>query len=331
MSAKNNPSPESTADREILVSRVFDAPRELVWRAMTDSTQVVKWWGPRGFTTTIKKMEVKPGGTWEHTMHGPDGTNYPNKSIFKEVVAPECLVFAQGGTREGGGLDVNFIATWSFDQLGGSQTRVTIHMVFPTPAARDLVVKEFGALEGAKETLARLSEHLPVMAAAPRAFTVTRTFDAPRDLVWRVWTEREHLMRWFGPKGFTTVVAALEARPGGMFHYAMRTPDGHEMWGKWIFKELFRPEKMVVIVSFSDAKAGITRHPMSPHWPLETISTTTLTERDGKTTVTLNWAPYNATDAERQIFDSSHESMKQGWGGTMEQLTAYLAEIQKGE
>src|ERR1700678_444638 len=98
---KNNP-PENSADREIVISRVFDAPRELVWQAMTDPLHVIHWWGPRGFTTTIEEMNVRPGGVWKQVMHGPDGTDYPNKSIFTEVVKPERLVYAHGGGKKGG-------------------------------------------------------------------------------------------------------------------------------------------------------------------------------------------------------------------------------------
>jgi uncharacterized protein YndB with AHSA1/START domain len=108
----------------------------------------------------------------------------------------------------------------------------------------------------------------------------------------------------------------------------MKSADGHEMWGKWIFREIVPTEKLVVIVSFSDAKGGVTRHPLSATWPLETLSTTTFTERNGKTTLSLRWVAINATEAERKTFDSSHDSMTQGWGGTMEQLTEYLANVQ---
>lgn len=157
------PSPEDTADREILVSRIFHAPRELVWQAMTDPEHVIHWWGPRGFTNTIKTMDVRPGGVWELTMHGPDGVNYPNKSVFKEVVKPERIVYSHGGGRENG-PGAHFIATWSFDRIDANQTKLTIHMVFPSAKDRDFVVREFGALEGARQTLERLSEHLRKMA-----------------------------------------------------------------------------------------------------------------------------------------------------------------------
>jgi uncharacterized protein YndB with AHSA1/START domain len=158
---KNNPA-EKTADREIVISREFNAPRELVWEAMTNLKHVVNWWGPRGFSTTIETMDFRVGGVWQHVMRGPDGVNYPNKSVFKEIVKPERIVYSHGGKREGG-PGVSFESTWTFDLVGDNKTKVTIRMVFPTAADRDRVVKEFGAIEGGKQTLERLGEYLPKM------------------------------------------------------------------------------------------------------------------------------------------------------------------------
>jgi uncharacterized protein YndB with AHSA1/START domain len=92
MAEKGTSRAEDTSAREIVITRVFDAPCELVFDAMADPKQVVQWWGPIGFTTTIHGMDVRTGGVWRHTMHGPDGTDYPNKSIFIEVVRPERIV-----------------------------------------------------------------------------------------------------------------------------------------------------------------------------------------------------------------------------------------------
>jgi uncharacterized protein YndB with AHSA1/START domain len=153
-------------DREIVISRVVKAPRELVWEAMTNPKHVVNWWGPHGFTDTIEEMDVRPGGAWKHTMHGPDGTNYPNMSIFKEVVKPERIVYSLGGGRAGE-PGVSFVSTWTFDALKDGSTRVTIRMVFPSTEKRDFVVKEFGAIEGGKQTLERLDEYLLKMPALP--------------------------------------------------------------------------------------------------------------------------------------------------------------------
>lgn len=161
-----------------------------------------------------------------------------------------------------------------------------------------------------------------------RPFIITRVFDAPRDLVWKTWTEREH-MQWWGPKGVTIHHAKLDLRPGGMFHYCMRTPDGRDMWGKWVIREVLKPEKLVFINSFSDEAGGLSRHPMSATWPLETLSTITFAAQNDKTQLTIQWLPVNATDAERKTFDEGHESMRGGWTGTLDQLTAYLAQAKK--
>ena len=157
-------------------------------------------------------------------------------------------------------------------------------------------------------------------------FVISRTLNAPRDKVWRAWTEREELMKWFGPKGVTIPVANMDLRPGGEFHYCMRMPDGHDMWGKWTFREIDAPKKLVLISTFSDAQGGITRHPMAADWPLETLSTTTFEVQDEQTLLTIRWSPWNASEVEIKKFAESHAGMQQGWGGTFEQLTAYLAE-----
>jgi uncharacterized protein YndB with AHSA1/START domain len=160
-------------------------------------------------------------------------------------------------------------------------------------------------------------------------FVISRVFDAPRDLVWRANTEREHLMHWWGPKGFTMTTCKIDLRPGGMFHYCLRSPDGHEMWGKLTYREIVAPERLVFVVSFSNEKGGITRHPMSPTWPLEMLSTSTFAEQGSETTVTIRWHPINATDEERKTFDEGHEGMKQGFTGSFDQLAAHLAKARR--
>ena len=161
-------------------------------------------------------------------------------------------------------------------------------------------------------------------------FRISRTFNAPRSLLWKVYTEREHLMQWFGPKGFTMPKADLDFRKGGTFLYCLRTPDGQDMWGKWVFRDIVEPEKLEVITSFSDPQGGITRHPMSPDWPRETLGITTFEETNGKTTVTVNWEVFNGTELERKVFADNQPGMQMGWTGTFEQLEAYLAKVGAG-
>jgi uncharacterized protein YndB with AHSA1/START domain len=464
---EQNSSAAVTPDREIVISREFDAPREMVWKAFTDPTQVVQWWGPNGFTTTIHEMDVRPGGRWRHTMHGPDGTNYSNASVFKEVVKPERIVYSHGGGKEDG-PGVSFEATWTFEAVG-EKTRLTGRSVFATTAMRELVVKEYGAIEGGKQTLARLDQYLekaPVVvertygasidavwkaiteveqmkqwympalaafepkvgfetafsiehegkefphiwkitevvpgekiayswkfpghpgeslatfelfpeggntrlklthdglethdgknnpdlarknfaqgwtqlgtalqhflertnAAGNEEFSISRVFDAPRELVWKALTEPARLDHWWGPKGSPTRVAKLDLRPGGTFLYCMKTPDGKEWWGKWVYREIVAPEKMVTVVSFTDEKGNPTRHPLSPTWPLEVLSIATLSAQGDKTKLTVRSIAINATTEECKTFADGFKNMEQGFTGTWNQLADYLASAQK--
>jgi uncharacterized protein YndB with AHSA1/START domain len=165
-----------------------------------------------------------------------------------------------------------------------------------------------------------LSEEL----ATPE-FVITRELAAPRELVFKAYTEVERLMQWWGPKGFTMLSATLELRPGGVFHYGMRAPNGAEMWGRWVFREIEVPQRLVFVVSFSAAAGGITPNPYISGWPLEMLSTTTFEQHALGTLLTVSAVPLNATMAEREVFESGYESMRQGFGGTFDQLAAYLA------
>ena len=156
MSATRSDVTGASADREIVITRVFDAPRALVFEAFTDAKHIGEWWGPNGFTTTTYEMDVRPGGAWRYVMHGPDGTDYSNKMVYSEVVKPERLAYAHGTDDDGPPL---FHATITFEDQGG-KTLVTLHSIFPTAAIRDRTVKEFGAIEGGKQTLERLAKYL---------------------------------------------------------------------------------------------------------------------------------------------------------------------------
>ena len=118
----------------------------------------------------------------------------------------------------------------------------------------------------------------------------------------------------------------MDLRIGGTYHGAMRDSAGRVMWAKFIYREIAAPERLVWVHSFSDEAGGITRHPLSPTWPLELLTTVTFDEQpDGKTKVTLRWSPINATAEEQGTFDAAHGGMTQGWAGTFDRLTDYLA------
>src|SRR5438128_629430 len=273
----NNAATAALTDeaRAIIGVRVFDAPRDLVFSMWMDPEHISRWWGPRGFTTTTQEMDFRPGGVWRHIMHGPDGRDYPNKIVYREIVRPERIVYSHVSGSP-------FESTVTFREENGL-TRVSVRMLFETADGRDKIEKEFGAVEGLKQTLSRLEEEVSKMASED--FVISRTFDASRDLMWKVWTQPERMAQWFGPKGVKIFHSKNDLRPGGVYHYGMRTPDGKEMWGKWVYREVAKPERMVFVNSFSDKEGGITRHPMAQNWPLEMLTTITFAEQQkGKTT-----------------------------------------------
>jgi uncharacterized protein YndB with AHSA1/START domain len=143
---------EVPPDRAIVASRVFDAPRDLVFRMWTEPAHLERWWGPRGFTITIHQIDVRPGGKWSFTMHGPDGTNYANEVVYEEIIPPERIVY-----RHVSGPTFRSIAIFSQE---GPRTRVTVTMIFETADARERTEARFRAAEGLRQTLERLGERL---------------------------------------------------------------------------------------------------------------------------------------------------------------------------
>lgn len=164
-------------------------------------------------------------------------------------------------------------------------------------------------------------------AQATSEFVISRTFNAPRELVFKAYTDGERLSRWWGPKGWNMKVVTADVRPGGIFHYVLET-SGNEWWGKFVYREVVAPERLVFVSSFSDPDGNVTRAPFNENFPLEVLNILTLEEQDGKTTVTLRGGPLNATEAEHKFYVSMRSSMQQGFKGTFDQLEEYLASVQ---
>lgn len=166
------------------------------------------------------------------------------------------------------------------------------------------------------------------MTAAPTAtaqeFLISREFDAPRHKVWKAWSEAASLERWWGPKGSNIRVIKLDFRPGGVLHYSMEFQPGRPMYGRFVYREIVAPERIVFVSSFSDEAGGIARAPFKDNWPLEVLNHLTLSENGGKTTLSLRGGPITANPEELAVFTSMFDSMRQGFGGTFDQLDDYL-------
>ena len=161
---------------------------------------------------------------------------------------------------------------------------------------------------------------------ARKPFVITRSYEAPRELVWRAFSEADALAQWWGPPGFAATVLAFEFRPGGTFHYRLDGPNGSTMWARFTYREIAEPERIVFVNSFSDEAGSLSHAPFfDGTWPLEVLMTVTLSEQGGTTTVTLRSHPIDATDVEAATFESNLESMGKGFGNAFDQLAAYLA------
>ena len=144
---------ENVEERTLSVSRVIDGPRELVFRAWTEVRHLSRWFGPDGFTTTTTEFEFRVGGVWEFVMHGPDGTDFPNRIEWREIAPPERIHFWHGSRKE----DPKAFQTTVLLREEDGKTEITLRSLFPTKEDRDFVVKNFGAIEGGKQTLGRLA------------------------------------------------------------------------------------------------------------------------------------------------------------------------------
>src|SRR5690606_35838690 len=153
-----------TADREIVVSRVIDAPRELVFGAFTEVQHLSRWWGPNGFTTTTRSFEFRPGGEWDFVMHGPDGTDYQEWITWRSIEPPERITLLHGESRD----DPNaFESVLTFEQAG-AQTRVELRTLFPTKELRDAAVERYHAIEGTEQTLGNLAAYVAELSEERR-------------------------------------------------------------------------------------------------------------------------------------------------------------------
>jgi len=310
----------SIEGRVLTITRAFRAPRELVFETWTDPRHLARWWGPQDFTLTTRSHEFAVGGVWDYMMHGPDGTDYPNRIEYVDIVRPERIEYRHGDDES----PERFRVVVTMADVGGA-TEVTMKMAFPTAEELEFTVKTYGAVEGAKQTFSRLANEVETLLET--SLLLARTFDAPRDAVFEAWTNANHLKRWWGPQGFEISVSAFDLRPGGAFHYRMSDPEGFEMWGKFVFRDISAPERLVFVNSFSDPEGRVTRAPFDghEHFPLEVLYIATFEEADGRTKLTLRGGPIGATEEELRFFRSMHPSMQQGFGGTFDRLDAYLA------
>jgi uncharacterized protein YndB with AHSA1/START domain len=315
--------PERSNANEIRITRIYDASVETVWDAWTDPDQVAQWWGPRGFTTTTYSKDVRPGGSWVYNMRGPDGTDYPNQANYLEVEKYTKLVYDHGASDD---QPPFFRVIVLFSDLKG-KTKLEMSMTLPTPEAAE-ETRRFIKKVGGYSTWDRLSEYLEKEVSGKEKFVITRSFNAPLDLMFEVWTNPKHLTQWLPPSGFEMQLIRSDIKPGGSIFYVM-TGNNLKMYGRAEYLKIEKPGHLVYIQQFCDENEKVSRHPMAPTWP-ETMQTTVDLAEEGseQTRVTVTWEPYGSTTPEElETFIKSKDGMTQGWTGSFDKLESYLENL----
>lgn len=315
----------------ILLAREIAAPADLIYKAFGDAATIGIWWGPDGFTTTTERLDFRVGGDWLHTMHGPDGTNYPNYSVYRELVPYERIVYDHATAP---GEPFLFRSEILLTALGPRRTRIRLETRFNDVATRDMIALQYGAVEGGRQHLA----HLDAYVTGPGSFghridgaelVLTRRFAAPPAQVFAAWTYPGLMARWWGPHGFEVPECISEPRPGGRFRIVVRAPDGTDYPMEGRYTEVEADRRIVLSTSVDE-------HPASWHAAMAeairnaggaadaAVGPMTLTatfEADGRGTW-LTVALRLATAAEAAAFGAV--GADQGWRMSFERLDTVL-------
>lgn len=313
---------EKNKSNEIRITRIYDAPVRAVWDAWTDPEQVAQWWGPRGFTLTTHSKDLRPGGGWVYTMHGPDGVDYPNKTLYLEVVRYSKLVYDHGGNDDRPPM---FRVTVLFSERKG-KTKMEMSMTLPTPEAAE-ETRKFIKKAGGDSTWDRLAEYLEKESSGKEKFVINRTVDAPLELMFEMWTDPKHFSQWLPPTGFRMEFIRADIKPGGSSFFLMTDDRSVKMYGRAEYLRIDRPDHIVYTQQFCDENEKVSRHPMAPTWP-ETMFTNVELAEEGpeRTRVTVTWEPYGTvTPEELETFIKSKSGMTQGWTGSFDKLDAHLS------
>jgi len=305
---------------EIQLTRVYDAPVSVVWDAWVDPKQAAQWWGPRGFTLTTHSKDFRVGGTWDYTMHGPDGTDYPNSTVFLEIEKHKKMVYDHGGTKD---TPPMFRVTVLFTEMDG-KTKMEMSMALPTPEAADTIRKFIKKASG-ESCWDRFAEYLGETRSQQHFFIINRSFATDIETLFDMWSDPKHVSKWMPPAGFNMEYINVDIKPGGSSFYKMSNGP-MTMYGRAKYLEIVRPSRIVYSQQFCDEKGNVSRHPMAPTFPETLLTTIVFTEEyPGQTRVTVKMEPHGTFNAEElAVFLKARTGMTGGWTGSFDKLEEYL-------
>jgi len=317
MEAKNKLTITLPSDTEILMTRVFDAPRELVFEAITKPEHVMRWWGPRASSFAECEIDFRVGGKWRYVINLPGGQQMTMTGVFHEITPPkglvgtECFVEPRFGNPQ-------WRTTLTLEEHNG-KTTMTSRVVHPTKQNRDGHFNS-GMEFGAAETFDRLEDLLAGRPTGPdpsdnpmeKEIEITRVFDAPRELVYQAWTEPQHMTQWWGPGVFTNHSCELDVRPGGAWQIVMRGPDGTDFRCEGIYSEVVAQERLV----FTNDAVDQNGKPL-----LKGFTSVTFADQGSKTKLILKTRAVGLVDFAPQML----RGMEAGWSQSLDSLAAHLS------
>ena len=272
---------------EFILTRIFDAPRPLVFKCWMEPSHLARWWGSRTFTCPVCEVDARVGGKFKLVMRGLDGAEYPMSGTFRDIVPNVRIVKEDDASehseewhdmvdpeRKGQGKRKIDILTTVIFADHGAGTKVTITTRFPSIALRDNFAK-FGMKEGWSSSLDKLEDLLDAIKAAPNEINITRLIAAPRHTIFQALSDPKGLAVWWGPNGFTTTTRKQDFRAGGVWDYTMHGPDGTDYPNYVQYTEIMAPE----LIRYD--------HGTDAANPFMFKAVITLTEESGKTRVSL--------------------------------------------
>lgn len=291
------------ADRELILHRRIEAPRATVWRAWTDPVHLPRWWGPRGFSCTVRELDLRQGGLGRFTFTGADGRVFPNRVRFDEIAPIERIVLTTDDDGEGAIPPFRTLVTFA---EAGSATELTVRLRAATPEQR-LRMQRHGAIEGGSSTLDRLEDRVAQLDGR-LVLTINRVIAAPRTLVWDAWTCMEHARHW-GPVGFTVIPVPGPVHAGAAWRARLVPADGGPvLWQGGRYLEVVPPERLVMTFAWEGES--------DPEMRLEV---TLADEPDGRTRLTLRQFGF--------VRESQRDGHGEGWSEALDALRDHLERL----
>ena len=311
MAERSSPA-VAPAQGEITITRVFDAPRELVFRAFVEPEQIVRWMAAKDWTTPSAETDVRPGGAFRIHMRPADGSNdgFFLDGVYDEVVEPDRLVFHYADGRP---------VTITLVDLD-AKTKLTMTWVMAMSEAQER--QGYGEM---LDKLAALTEkeknNMATKASSATAFTtpgdreimITRVFDAPREVVFKAYSDPKLIPQWWGPASLKTTVDKMDRRPGGLWRFTQRAPDGNEYAFNGVYREIVPPERVVSTFEFEAMPGHVV------------VDTVTFEDLDGRTRVTVRSLFQTAADRDGMLQSGMEVGARESWERMAELLRSIVA------